>query len=117
LRPTKSKNLLPFLAGTGILSVEKLINICMPYNNDFNRISKSYTSLKENEAAMKMLFENFDITEEEFKNAPLISTIEEMNTLLEKRGDISCSVSINESNGKDTSVVTLKYLAQGEDIV
>lgn len=87
----------------------------MPYNNDFNRISKSYTSLKENEAAMKMLFENFDITEEEFKNAPLISTIEEMNTLLEKREIAACSVSINEN--ANNRVVTLKYLAPGEDIV
>ena len=88
----------------------------MPYNNDFNRISKSYSSLKENEAAMKMLFENFDITEEEFKNAPLISTIEEMDALLEKRETSSCSVAINEGNSKDR-VVTLKYLDQGEDIV
>lgn len=88
----------------------------MPYNNDFNRISKSYSSLKENEAAMKMLFENFDITEEEFKNAPLISTIEEMDALLEKRETSYCSVAINEGNSKDR-VVTLKYLDQGEDIV
>jgi hypothetical protein len=88
----------------------------MPYDNDFNRLSKSYSSMKENEAAMKMLFENFDITEEEFKNAPLITTIEEMNTLLEKRGEISCSAPINES-AYTGPVVTLKYLAPGEDIV
>jgi len=88
----------------------------MPYDNDFNRLSKSYSSMKENEAAMKMLFENFEITEEEFKNAPLITTIEEMNTLLEQRGEVSCSAPINESayNGP---VATLKYLAPGEDIV
>lgn len=88
----------------------------MPYDNDFNRLAKSYSSMKENEAAMKMLFENFEITEEEFKNAPLITTIEEMNTLLESRGETSCSTAINESayNGP---VVTLKYLAPGEDIV
>jgi hypothetical protein len=88
----------------------------MPYNNDFNSISKSYFSMKENEAAMKMLFDNFDITEEEFKNAPLITTIEEMNTLLEQRGEVSCSVPINESVYSGP-ITTLKYLAPGEDIV
>ena len=82
----------------------------MPYNNDFNNLTKSYSSMKENEAAMKMLFDNFDITEEEFKNAPLITTMDEMYALLEKRGDITCSTPITESVYKGKAE-NLKYLA------
>ena len=87
----------------------------MPYNNDFNTISKRYKSLKDTEAAKKVLFENFDITEEEYKSAPLLSTLEEMDTYYADRDKGNCNVVIKESN--KTNVVLLKYLKQGEDII
>lgn len=86
----------------------------MPYNNDFNNLTKSYSSMKENEAAMKMLFDNFDITEEEFKNAPLLSTIEEIDAYFAKNNLSTCNV-VTESVGSEFQ--PLKYLAEGEDIV
>lgn len=87
----------------------------MPYNNDFNSITKRYNVLKEEESAKNLLFENFEITEEEYQNARLLSTIEEMDAYYAGRSNDKCSTLVEENSNSD--VVVLKYLKQGEDIV
>ena len=87
----------------------------MPYNNEFNSISKRYTSVTETEAAKKILFENFDITEEQYKNAPLLSTLEEIDAYFAKNNLSTCNAIVAESSG--SVIQPLKYLAEGEDIV
>lgn len=87
----------------------------MPYNNDFNTISRQYDNLKETEAAKKILFENFDISEEQYKNAPLLSTIEEIDAYFAKNNLSTCNAIVAENAG--SVIQPLKYLAEGEDIV
>ena len=86
----------------------------MPYNNDFNAISKSYSIIRENEADKKLLFEFFDISEEQYKDAPLLSTIEEMDAYYSHRDNNSNNSLVNENNN---SAVVLKYLQPGENII